>query len=99
VGVILGTAAYMSPEQAKGKPADKASDIWAFGCVLYEMLTGTRAFEGEDISDTIANVLTHEPCWDRVPSRTGSHSGPTATLSPQREEAAFAGCGRRAYRD
>jgi serine/threonine protein kinase len=70
VGVILGTAAYMSPEQARGKPAEKASDIWAFGCVLYEMLTGTRAFEGEDIPETIANVLTHEPCWDRVPSRT-----------------------------
>ena len=70
MGVILGTAAYMSPEQAKGKSADKASDIWAFGCVLYEMLTGTRAFEGEDVSDTIANVLAHEPRWDRVPSTT-----------------------------
>ena len=70
VGVILGTAAYMSPEQAKGKPADKRSDIWAFGCVLYEMLTGTRAFEGEDVSDTMANVLTREPAWDRLPGAT-----------------------------
>ena len=55
VGVILGTAAYMSAEQAKGRPADKRSDIWAFGCVLYEMLTGQRAFEGEDVSDTLAS--------------------------------------------
>ena len=51
-GVILGTAPYMSPEQAKGRPAEKRSDIWAFGCVLYEMLAGRRAFEGEDVSDT-----------------------------------------------
>ena len=53
-GVILGTAAYMSPEQARGKPADRRSDIWAFGCVLYEMLSGKRAFQGEDISETLA---------------------------------------------
>jgi Tol biopolymer transport system component len=59
----------MSPEQAKGKPADRRSDIWAFGCVLYEMLTGTRAFEGDDVADTLAAVLRHEPDWDRVPAR------------------------------
>jgi serine/threonine protein kinase len=63
VGLILGTAAYMSPEQAKGRPADKRSDVWAFGCVLYEMLTGKRAFEGEDVSDTLAAVLRAEPNW------------------------------------
>jgi serine/threonine protein kinase/Tol biopolymer transport system component len=68
VGVILGTAAYMSPEQAKGRPADKRSDIWAFGCVLYEMLSGERAFEGEDVSDTLANVLKREPDWSRLPA-------------------------------
>src|SRR5262249_12634855 len=63
---ILGTAAYMSPEQAKGRPADKRSDIWAFGCVLYQMLTGNRAFDGEDVSDTLANVLRGEPDWTRL---------------------------------
>jgi serine/threonine protein kinase len=62
-GMILGTAAYMSPEQAKGRAADKRSDIWAFGCVLYEMLTGARAFVGEDVSDTLAAVLRGEPEW------------------------------------
>src|SRR5947207_1350532 len=60
-GVILGTAAYMSPEQAKGKTVDKRTDIWAFGCVLYEMLTGKLAFGGEDVSDTLAFILTKEP--------------------------------------
>ncbi|MBI3264101.1 MAG: protein kinase, partial [Acidobacteria bacterium] len=69
-GVILGTAAYMSPEQAKGRAADKRSDVWAFGCVLYEMLTGRRAFEGEDVSDTLAFVLTKEPDWRRLPIET-----------------------------
>jgi eukaryotic-like serine/threonine-protein kinase len=70
VGVIAGTAAYMSREQAKGRPADKRSDIWAFGCVLHEMLTGTRAFDGKHVSDTMANVLTGEPPWDRLPGTT-----------------------------
>ncbi len=69
-GVILGTAAYMSPEQAKGKPVDKRTDIWAFGCVLYEMLTGTRAFEGEDATETIAAIVRAEPSWERLPNAT-----------------------------
>ena len=67
-GVILGTAAYMAPEQAKGRPVDKRSDVWAFGCVLYEMFAGKRAFEGEDISDTLANVLKSEPDWQALPA-------------------------------
>ena len=67
-GVILGTAAYMSPEQAKGKPVDKRTDIWAFGCVLFEMLTGKRAFEGEDVSDTLAAILRGDPDWAAIPS-------------------------------
>ena len=70
LGVILGTAAYMSPEQARGKPADKRSDIWAFGAVLYEMLTGKRAFEGDDISYTLANILKSEPAWGALPADT-----------------------------
>ncbi len=68
IGVLLGTAAYMSPEQAKGRPADKRSDVWAFGCVFYEMLTGTRAFAEEDISETLAAILKSEPDWTRIPS-------------------------------
>ncbi len=67
-GVILGTAGYMSPEQAKGRDADKRSDVWAFGCVLFEMLTGARAFEGEDVSDTLAAVLRAEPDWNALPA-------------------------------
>jgi eukaryotic-like serine/threonine-protein kinase len=68
VGVLLGTAAYMSPEQAKGRAADKRSDIWAFGCVLYEMLTGKRAFAGDDVSETLASVLAREPDWIALPA-------------------------------
>ena len=71
-GVILGTAAYMSPEQAKGKAVDKRADIWAFGVVFYEMLTGQRAFEGEDITDTIVAVVSKEPDWSRLPAGTPS---------------------------
>src|SRR6185503_7585639 len=69
IGTILGTAAYMAPEQAKGRPTDKRSDMWAFGAVLYEMLTGTRAFDGEDVSDTMAAVLRGEPDWGKLPPK------------------------------
>jgi len=69
-GVILGTAAYMSPEQAKGKTADRRSDLWAFGCVLFEMLAGQRAFEGEGVSETIAGVLKSDVDWEALPSTT-----------------------------
>ena len=66
-GIIMGTAAYMSPEQAKGKDADRSSDIWAFGCVLYEMLTAHAAFEGDTIGEILAGVFKAEPDWRRLP--------------------------------
>jgi serine/threonine-protein kinase len=69
-GMILGTAAYMSPEQAKGRAADRRSDAWAFGCVVYEMLSGRRAYEGDDVSDTLAAVLRGEPDWAALPPET-----------------------------
>ena len=69
VGVILGTAGYMSPEQARGKAVDKRADIWAFGVVLYEMLTAERLFEGETVSDTLIEVATKAPNWERVPGK------------------------------
>ncbi len=70
LGLILGTAAYMSPEQAKGRPADKRSDVWAFGAVLYEMLSGERAFQGDDVSDTLAAVLRQNLDLKALPSST-----------------------------
>lgn len=69
-GEILGTVAYMAPEQARGHTVDRRADLWAFGCVLFEMLTGKRAFEGESMPDTIAAVLTREPKWTALPSTT-----------------------------
>ena len=66
MGVIMGTAAYMSPEQARGRPVDKRADVWAFGCVVYEMLVGTRAFDGDDVSETIARVIEREPDWNAL---------------------------------
>ena len=72
-GVILGTAAYMSPEQARGKRIDKRTDIWAFGCVLFEMLSGRRAFEGETPSDVIAAIIERAPDWSQLPASTPAH--------------------------
>src|SRR5471032_1226574 len=69
-GIVLGTAAYMAPEQARGKSVDKRADIWAFGVVLYEMLTGRRAFPGDDITDTIVSVVSKEPDWSALPAAT-----------------------------
>src|SRR5687768_6584538 len=67
MGVILGTAAYMAPEQARGRVVDKRADIWAFGCVLYEMVTGRRAFAGEDITETLASVVKEPPDLSAAP--------------------------------
>jgi eukaryotic-like serine/threonine-protein kinase len=69
-GIILGTPAYMSPEQVRGKPVDKRADIWAFGCVLYEMFTGHRLFDGDSITEMLAEVLTKEPDWAGLPKTT-----------------------------
>jgi serine/threonine protein kinase/Tol biopolymer transport system component len=69
-GVILGTAAYMSPEQARGRAVDKRTDIWAFGCVLFETLTGQVAFNGDTVSDTVVAILSGEPKWDALPATT-----------------------------
>src|SRR5262245_8785669 len=72
-GVILGTAAYMAPEQARGKAVDKRGDIWAFACVLYEMLTGRRAFDGGDVAETLGAVIHKEPAWNALPADTPPH--------------------------
>jgi eukaryotic-like serine/threonine-protein kinase len=70
VGVLLGTAAYMAPEQARGRPVDRRADIWAFGCVVFEMLTGRRPFDGEDVAETLGAIIHKEPAWSGVPAGT-----------------------------
>jgi len=105
-GVILGTAAYMAPEQAKGRSVDKRADIWAFGCVVYEMLTGKRAFEGEDVSDTLASVLRSTVTLGGIARRdTAPHPPGSELVFPTRPETACArhwgsapGAGRRVRR-
>jgi serine/threonine-protein kinase len=74
-GVLLGTAAYMSPEQARGKPADRRADVWAFGCVLYEMLSGRPPFRGETLAETLAAVMREEPDWTQLPAGTPPYLG------------------------
>src|SRR2546428_483828 len=69
-GMILGTGAYMSPEQARGEKVDRRTDMWTFGCVLYELLTGKQAFEGQTVTDTLAAILKTEPDWNRLPTAT-----------------------------
>ena len=85
-GVILGTVVYMSPEQARGKTVDKRTDIWAFGCVLYQMLTGRLAFRGETVSDTIAAILEREADWTALPEHQppsgGCRSGASRRITP-----------------
>ena len=71
-GMLLGTAAYMSPEQARGQIVDKRADVWAFGCVLYELLTGRSPFARETLTDTLAAILEHKPDWTKLPTATPS---------------------------
>ena len=73
MGMIIGTAAYMSPEQARGRAVDKRTDVWAFGCVLYEMLTGAKTFNGEDVTEIIAAVVKSEPDWSALPATVPAH--------------------------
>ena len=88
-GVILGTAAYMSPEQARGKPVDRRADIWSVGCLLYETLTGKRVFERETVADTLTAVLETEPNWEALPRRNSLES-PVSIASVPGERAASA---------
>jgi serine/threonine protein kinase len=81
-GVILGTAAYMSPEQVQGKKTDRTSDVWAFGCVLYEMLSGFAVFEGETVGEILGGVLKSEPDWNRLPAETPEGLRPFAAPLP-----------------
>src|SRR5262245_27829940 len=84
-GLILGTAAYMSPEQARGKAVDKRTDIFAFGCVLYEMLTGRSAFDGEDVADILSRVLQRDPDWTLLPANVPPRIRELLRLSLQKD--------------
>ena len=96
-GMILGTAAYMSPEQARGRQADTRSDIWAFGAVLYEMLSGQRAFTGDNVADTLAAVLRADPPWTALPPDTPQAvTTPASSLPSEGSETAIAAHRRRA---
>ena len=97
-GVILGTAAYMSPEQAAGKPVDRRTDLWAFGVVLFEMLTGRQMFDGESVSHVIAAVLKDEPDWKALPRSHSTVDSPiVATMPRARSQEAMARCGDGAH--
>ena len=98
--MILGTAAYMAPEQAKGTPADRRADIWAFGCVLFEMLTGQRAFAGDTLSDVLVRIIEHEPDWQTAAGEDpGVDSPVAASLSREGPQAATRFGGGRPHRD
>ena len=91
-GVILGTAAYMAPEQAKGKPVDKRADIWAFGVVLYEMVTGKRLFHGESTTEILASVIKEEPQWERAPVRSAASAAAVSGERSAEAAAAYRRC-------
>jgi eukaryotic-like serine/threonine-protein kinase len=99
MGVILGTAAYMAPEQAKGQPVDRRADIWAFGVVLYEMLTGRRPFTGEDALDAMVGDAAREPDWSALPAGTPPRSRRLLRRclekDPRQAAAAHRGCAPR----
>jgi hypothetical protein len=95
VGVILGTAAYMSPEQARGKSVDAHTDLWAFGCVLYEMLTGRLAFPGESVTDTLSSVISKDPAWEALPQTTSGCRPPAFAALPDEGSQAASGVGLR----
>ena len=98
-GMILGTAAYMSPEQARGALVDRRADIWAFGCVLYEMLAGKAVFARESVTDTLTTITRDDPDWTALPAgHAGSSSPPADTLSQARGETAASGDRRSADR-
>ncbi len=101
-GVLLGTAAYMSPEQVRGQAVDNRADIWAFGCVLYEMLSGRRAFQGDEVSDILAGILRDDPAWDALPRFDAAVRPPAGAPLPRQGPARAAsshwGCASRDQR-